>query len=52
MADIKLSWEEISKIERNVSRGDRVEIIPVKEGVKILRVKRDANKEQRTRQYN
>lgn len=50
MADIKLSWEEISKIERTVSRGDRVEIIPVKEGVKILRVKREEVKEKRTMQ--
>lgn len=50
MADIKLSWEEISKIERAVSRGDRVEIIPVKEGVKILRVKREEIKEKRTMQ--
>ena len=50
MADIKLSWEEIGKIERTVSRGDRVEIIPVKEGVKILRVKREEIKEKRTMQ--
>lgn len=50
MADIKLSCEEISKIERTVSRGDRVEIIPVKEGVKILRVKREEIKEKRTMQ--
>lgn len=50
MADIKLSWEEISKIERTVSRGDRVEIIPVKEGVKILHVKREEIKEKRIMQ--
>lgn len=49
MADIKLSWEEISKIERTVSRGDRVEIIPVRDGIKILRIRREEIQEKRPR---
>ena len=49
MVDIKLSWEEISKIERTVSRGDRVEIIPVRDGIKILRIRREEIQEKRPR---
>lgn len=49
MADIKLSWEEISKIERTVSKGDRVEIIPVRDGIKILRIRREEIQEKRPR---
>ena len=49
MVDIKLSLEEISKIERTVSRGDRVEIIPVRDGIKILRIRREEIQEKRPR---
>ena len=49
MVDIKLSWEEISKIERTVSKGDRVEIIPVRDGIKILRIRREEIQEKRPR---
>lgn len=49
MAGIKLSWEEISKIERTVSKGDRVEIIPVRDGIKILRIRREEIQEKRPR---
>lgn len=38
--DYKLTPEQISAIESVVNRGDRVEIVPVKEGFKILKVQR------------
>lgn len=33
--------ETILRIERTLLRGDRVELVPVKEGVKLLCVKRN-----------
>ena len=36
-----ISQEQVRKIEAVLNRGDRVEIIPVKEGVKILRIRRE-----------
>ena len=38
---VKLSQSEISAIERTLAKGERVEIIPVKDGVKVVRVKRE-----------
>lgn len=38
---MKLSDREIKAIERTLEKGDRVELIPVKDGVKIVRVKRE-----------
>lgn len=35
-----LSPEQIKAIEEVLSAGDRLEIIPVKDGVKILRIRR------------
>lgn len=43
-APIKLSASQIQIIERVVSRGDRVEVVPVKDGVKILHVRRSEAK--------
>ncbi len=39
--EYKLTPEQIRAIEATVSRGDRVEIVPVKDGLKILRTKRE-----------
>lgn len=36
-----MTKDQIAKIEAIVAKGDRVEIIPVKDGVKIIRVRRD-----------
>lgn len=38
---VKLSEREIKAIESTLAKGERVEIIPVKDGVKVLRVKRE-----------
>lgn len=37
----KLSPQDISKIEHVLSKGDRIELIPVKDGVKILHIRRE-----------
>jgi len=38
---VKLSEKEIKTIEATLAKGERVEIIPVKDGVKVVRVKRE-----------
>jgi hypothetical protein len=38
---VKLSEREIKAIESTLAKGERVEIIPVKDGVKVVRVKRE-----------
>lgn len=38
---VKLSDKEIKAIEATLAKGERVEIIPVKDGVKVVRVKRE-----------
>lgn len=38
---VKLSEKEIKAIESTLAKGERVEIIPVKDGVKVVRVRRD-----------
>ena len=35
-----IDFQQLKSINRILSDGDRVEIIPVKDGVKIIRVKR------------
>lgn len=40
MAMIQLTEEQIKLIEFVISTGDRAEVIPVKDGAKVLRVKR------------
>ena len=37
---VKLSQVQIAAIERTLSKGDRVELIPVKDGVKAIKVTR------------
>lgn len=37
----KLTPEQIKAIETVTTKGDRVEVVPVKDGVKILKVKRE-----------
>lgn len=36
-----LSPQDIAKIEAVLSKGDRVELIPVRDGVKILHIRRE-----------
>lgn len=36
-----LKREHINAIEKVLKKGDRIEIIPVKDGVKIVKVKRE-----------
>lgn len=38
---VKLSDKEIKAIEQTLAKGERVEIIPVKDGVKVMKVKRE-----------
>ena len=38
---VKLKQSEIRAIEKTLSNGDRVEIVPVKDGVRVVRVKRE-----------
>jgi hypothetical protein len=42
--DLKLNKEQIKGIEKVLTKGDRVELIPIKNGVKILKVKRETIK--------
>jgi hypothetical protein len=37
----KLTEKQIKAIESTLSKDDRVELIPVKDGVKVMRVKRE-----------
>lgn len=39
-----LSKEEIKAIEATLDKGDRVELIPVKDGIRVMRVKRETLK--------
>lgn len=39
--EYKLTPEQIESIERVVNKGDRVEIIPVRDGLKIMKVRRE-----------
>lgn len=43
-SDVKLSKSDISAIEAVLSKGNRVEIIPVENGVRIIRIRRDTVK--------
>jgi hypothetical protein len=38
---VRLERPQIEAIERTLTHGERVELIPVKEGVKVVRVRRD-----------
>ena len=40
----KLTEQQILLIERIVNKGDRVEVVPVKDGLKILHVRREEAK--------
>lgn len=40
-----LTEKEIKSAEEVLSKGDRVELIPVKDGVKVIKVKREEVKE-------
>lgn len=40
----KLTQEQIEAIERIANRGQRAEVVPVKDGLKILRVVRQEEK--------
>ena len=46
METIKLTPEQITAIERTLTAGDRVELVPVKDGAKVYQVRRkELNKE-------
>lgn len=38
----KLSADDIKAIESVINKDDRAEVVPIKDGVKVLRVKREA----------
>lgn len=38
---IELTKEQLQAIERTLNKGDRVEIIPTREGCKVFKVKRE-----------
>lgn len=38
---VKLDEQKIKAIETTLTKGERVELVPVKDGVKILRVRRE-----------
>lgn len=38
---VKIEAGVITAIENTLAKGDRVELIPVKDGVKVVRVKRE-----------
>ena len=40
LTDRKLDAQTIAKIERVLTKGDRVELIPIKEGIRVIQVKR------------
>lgn len=42
MQEHNLTQENIKAIESVLSKGERAEVVPVKDGVKVLRVKREA----------
>jgi len=44
MKQVKLESHTIKAIENTLAKGERVEIIPVKDGVKVVRVKRETIK--------
>lgn len=46
----KLTLEDIAKIEHVLSKGDRVELIPVRDGVKILHIRREEVRRDKSRQ--
>ena len=39
-----LSMAEVAAIESILSKGDRAEVIPVKDGIKVIRIKRESVK--------
>lgn len=45
VAEFKLSAEAQRAIEAVLTRGDRVEVIPTKDGVKIVRIRREEVKQ-------
>lgn len=41
MDNVRLTAQKVTAIETILSRGDRVELIPGKDGVKVIRIKRN-----------
>ena len=46
---MKLTDEQIKAIERTLDKGERVELIPTKDAIKVLRVRRNAIKIEKSR---
>lgn len=42
MDNLRLSKEDVASIEKAISKGDRAEVIPLKDGVAVNRIKREA----------
>lgn len=45
MQTVKLTAAQIAAIERTLTAGDRVELVPVKDGAKVFQVKRKEAKD-------
>ncbi len=45
MQTVKLTAAQIAAIERTLSNGDRVELVPAKDGAKVFQTKRKEVKE-------
>lgn len=43
----RLKWRDVLAIDNTVSKGDRSETIPVKDGVKVVRVRREEVREKK-----
>lgn len=44
MSKTQIDYATVKAIESVLAKGDRVEVIPVKDGVKVLRIKREVVK--------
>lgn len=45
MQDRRLTQADIKKIEHTISKGERAEVVPVKDGVKVMIVRREEVRE-------
>lgn len=52
MPKTQLDAQTIKAIESVLSKGDRAEVIPVKDGVKVVKVKREEVKKNGDKRYN
>ena len=50
MSEQLLTVQKINAVEAVLAKGDRVELIPVKDGVKIIHIKREIVKSEREKE--